>query len=175
MAPTHPYGVGSAKRHSAEAEIVCSNERPTWWLPDKYHCALDKELQRYPGITCHDFWRLFHRQGGLCAVCGEPPGSWRFTCDRNHDTNEIDGLVHHRCNRPITQQVRRYLANPPGRELGLRATPAAVERMERRRVQQRKMRAKSPKKTTPDDDYADKVAAALKSSAAHTNGGKRSG
>ncbi|HEV8652822.1 MAG TPA: endonuclease domain-containing protein [Actinomycetes bacterium] len=128
----HPYGVGSAKRHAERSGAVCPNQRPSWWLPAAHHCALDHELRRYPGITCHDYWRLYHLQGGRCAVCGGPPGRWRFAVDRDHDTNAVDGLTHHRCNRAVTQQIRRYLADPPGRALGLAADPAAVARRERR-------------------------------------------
>lgn len=156
--------------------VTCPLDRPAWWIPAKYHCALDHDLSKYPGIRCVEYWRLFWLQGGVCAVCAGPAGRWRFVCDRNHDTDTIDGLTHHRCNFPITEQVRRYILNPPGRALGIKADPRAVAK--RGSENRRRTRTSKPKEQTPasapgGNSYEDKVKAALASSTAytHTNGG----
>src|SRR5262245_43349194 len=157
----------------------CPNGRPAWWMPAHHHCALDHELRRYPGITCEDYWRLLERQGGVCATCGRPPqaGRWRFAADRDHETGEIRGLLHHRCNRWLTKDrvrergrrlrtLRAYLADPPGRALGLAASPAAVQRAEerkrKRRQAARERRAKD-RRQAPDTSAtsAGGVAAAI--------------
>jgi len=102
---------------------------------------------------------MLDHQGGVCAVCGEPPGKWRLVVDRDHDTNELLGLIHARHNRGITVRIRRYVKDPPGRALGLVADPAAVRRIERRR--QKRRRATQAKVEPPKDDYGEKVRAAL--------------
>jgi hypothetical protein len=151
-APEQPYGLSG---HAERSEAACPNERPSWWLPAGHHCQLDHELRRYPGITCGDYWRLLALQGGRCAVCGGRPGRWRLAVDRDHDTNAIDGLTHHRCNRLVTQRVRRYLADPPGRALSLVADPEAIRRREQAQRRRTARAAPAP------DSYAARVAAAL--------------
>lgn len=96
-------------------------------------------------------------------MCRKPPGKWRFACDRNHNTGEIEGLVHHRCNRPISEEVRAYVLNPPGRGLGIMANPAAVAKAEKRK-QTRKPRKTTKPQPQTSGDYAAKVAAALAAS-----------
>jgi Recombination endonuclease VII len=117
-------------------------------MPAHHHCQLDHELRRYPGITCGDYWRLFHLQGKVCRICKRPPGKWRFAVDRDHATGVIRGLTHHRCNRPITEDVVYHVLNPLGAELGLYADPVAVAKMEARQRKRARRKAKPRKRTT---------------------------
>ena len=155
LRPESPYGafsgLSSPQPSPAPACPNASKPRPAW-LWHGYCCPLDKELHRYPGITCLDYWRMLEHQGGVCAVCGQPPGKWRLVVDRDHDTNELLGLIHARHNRGITVRIRRYVEDPPGRALGLVADPAAVRRIERRR--QKRRRAMGAKAEPPTTDYA---------------------
>lgn len=41
---------------------------------------------------------LLHRQGGICAICGSPPGSKRLAIDHDHKTDKVRGLLCFRCN-----------------------------------------------------------------------------
>lgn len=41
---------------------------------------------------------LLKRQGGTCAICGEPPCKKRLHIDHDHKTNKIRGLLCFRCN-----------------------------------------------------------------------------
>lgn len=127
-------------------------------MPAHHHCGLDHELRRYPGITCEDYWHLFDLQGGVCRICRKPPGKWRFAIDRDHASGMIRGLTHHRCNRPITEEVVYHVQNPLGASLGLYADPVAVAKMEarqRRRVRRRKPRKQATTPTKVGDRIAD--------------------
>lgn len=171
LRPENPYGVLSGPSAPQPSPApACPNAtkpRPAW-LWDGYCCPLDKELHRYPGITCRDYWAMFELQGGLCGVCGLLPGKWRLVVDRDHDTGELLGLIHARHNRGISVKVRRYVKDPPARALGLVADPAAVRRIERRR--QKRRRAAQARRIqgrqteigqAAEASFADRVRAAL--------------
>jgi Recombination endonuclease VII len=124
----------------------CPNDgpRPRWLPPDRFHCAQDHYLQATYGITCDDYWSLFAEQDGRCAICRMPPKGRRLVVDHDHRTGSVDGLCHFACNRWLPDRVRRYLADPPGRRLGVQVTPAklreiqAADRAKRKREQQRR-------------------------------------
>lgn len=140
--------------------------RPHWLPPDKFHCAQDHYLQGKYGITCDDYWDLYADQGGRCAVCRRLP--WpgkRLVVDHNHDTGSIDGLCHFGCNRRIDPDQRRYLADPPGRRLGLVVAPAKLRAIQdhdaatRRAAAARRALAKATPST--DDEFGRRIQAAL--------------
>lgn len=59
------------------------------WLKYKY------------GITLEEYNRMFDSQEGKCAICGsEEPGrnNTNFAVDHDHETEEVRGLLCHRCN-----------------------------------------------------------------------------
>jgi hypothetical protein len=124
--------------------------------------------QRY-GIICDQWNLLLIVQRGRCAVCGgiERKGR-RFVVDHDHDLGVVTGLVHFGCNRPITQRVRRYLADPPGRQLGL-VVPAAklraIEAKDRAKRQRNRERAKErnePTTGTGNGSFGERTRAALR-------------
>lgn len=126
----------------------CPNvDRPTWLL-SKFHCAQDHELRRRYGITCGDYWGLFERQGGRCGICHRRPSPGRrLVVDHNHDTGAVDGLCHFGCNRRLTSEYRRYLADPPGRQAAL-VVPAAKLRAIEDRYRQKQAAAKRRRSLT---------------------------
>jgi hypothetical protein len=87
-----------------------------------------RDLERRYGLSIGQYLELLEAQGGVCAVCGKPPKDDKpLVVDHCHDGLTVDGLVHGSpCNRALTQQVRRYLADPPGRRLGLKV-PVELE------------------------------------------------
>lgn len=67
--------------------------------PIKVHQTLRKgHLKERFGITPDVYDHLFSLQGGVCAICKEPPTERYFAIDHNHDTGRIRGLVHKNCN-----------------------------------------------------------------------------
>jgi hypothetical protein len=47
---------------------------------------------------------LLAQQGGVCAICGDPPeGGKAFHIDHHHVTGEIRGLLCVRCNNGLGQ------------------------------------------------------------------------
>jgi hypothetical protein len=74
-----------------------------------YHLAA-----RY-GITEEHFDRMAERQGGLCAVCRERPGTH---VDHDHETAQVRGLLCYPCNAAVgnlsdlpgrAERIARYL------------------------------------------------------------------
>lgn len=80
-----------------------------------------------PPMARGEYGRMLAHQGGVCAICGEPPAErQRFDRDHNHRTNEIRGLLHSACNRGLghfvdsPERLRAaadYLENPPYRSM----------------------------------------------------------
>jgi Recombination endonuclease VII len=59
-----------------------------------------KRKHKY-GITNDQYDQMFAAQCGLCALCGMPPGVGQYdslVVDHDHDTNQVRGLIHGRCN-----------------------------------------------------------------------------
>lgn len=64
---------------------------------------------------------LAQTQGGVCAICGRPPGTRKLDIDHDHKTMRLRGLLCHRCNRYLPpwatpewcEACADYLRNPP--------------------------------------------------------------
>lgn len=63
--------------------------RRSWRLRSKY------------GITEADYDEMSARQGGLCAICGDPPEGRRLVVDHSHATGAVRGLLCDACNMGI--------------------------------------------------------------------------
>lgn len=79
-------------------------------------------LKRRYGITSEDFDRILAGQGGVCAICLEPPGDRTFYVDHCHTSGAVRGVLCPRCNtiagvfdnaRELFPAVERYLTSPP--------------------------------------------------------------
>ncbi len=57
-----------------------------WYLKDKY------------GITPERYDAMLERQGGLCAICEQPPQKTLLHVDHDHDTGRVRGLLCFSCN-----------------------------------------------------------------------------
>ena len=145
-----------ARRH-------CPNTRPAELAArTSSTAAQDHALQQRYGITCDDYWGLFERQDGRCAICRRQgrgaAGGWSSTTTTTPARST--GSAHFGCNRRLAQVFRRYLADPPGRAVGLVVPAAKLRRIEE--LNKKKARPKTkPEPTPPSSDYHAKVEAAL--------------
>ena len=48
---------------------------------------------------------MFREQGGVCAICGNPPKKRRLHADHDHRTMTVRGLLCFRCNRALPNYV----------------------------------------------------------------------
>jgi hypothetical protein len=61
-------------------------------------------LMRLYGLSLDEYDALATKQGGVCAICGEPPvkgGGKRLVVDHDHQTGWIRGLLCGSCNVAI--------------------------------------------------------------------------
>jgi hypothetical protein len=57
-------------------------------------------IRRFHGWTAERFEQVLATQGGCCAICrtDQPGGKKRWYIDHDHKTDEVRGLLCHRCN-----------------------------------------------------------------------------
>lgn len=55
-------------------------------------------LQRQYGLTIERYDGMLVAQGGVCAICGNPPKKRRLCVDHDHKTGKVRGLLCFRCN-----------------------------------------------------------------------------
>lgn len=58
-------------------------------------------LRRNYGVERDEYLRLLEEQGGLCAICGDPPGQRELSVDHHHATGFVRGLLCDRCNHGL--------------------------------------------------------------------------
>lgn len=66
--------------------------------PDK---AKSIDLRKEYGIDLAEYRRMHEAQGGVCAVCGDPPRTRALAVDHCHSTGAIRELLCHQCNTAI--------------------------------------------------------------------------
>ena len=96
----------------------CDSEQAARWKDANPDRVLDARLRRDFGITLDEYKALLTEQGGVCAICGQPPttvfgrpsgrpgkqGRQRIpqlVVDHDHVTGQIRGLLCVPCNRGI--------------------------------------------------------------------------
>lgn len=60
-----------------------------------------KVLYARYGLAPGEYDQMLTDQGGLCAICGSPPGSRPLSVDHCHTTGAVRGLLCHGCNTGI--------------------------------------------------------------------------
>jgi hypothetical protein len=92
--------VGQHERHNY-MHASCHYRRYTATSKGRSRVRDCQYRQRY-GITLADYDRMCEEQGGLCKICGNPPGSrQRLAVDHDHDTGEVRGLLCTPCNAQL--------------------------------------------------------------------------
>jgi len=62
-----------------------------------------EQLKNKYGISPAQYQYMLDQQGGVCAICKQPPesDSLNLDLDHNHRTDVIRGLLHSSCNRAL--------------------------------------------------------------------------
>jgi hypothetical protein len=61
--------------------------------------ARDRQLRHDFGITLAEYNSMMEAQGGLCAICAQPPrGRWNFHVDHCHTKGNVRALLCKDCN-----------------------------------------------------------------------------
>jgi hypothetical protein len=68
---------------------------------NRIRSQFDYHLRRKFGITIDDYYRMFHEQGGVCAICDSPPDERRLHVDHSHETKKIRSLLCFDCNTAL--------------------------------------------------------------------------
>jgi hypothetical protein len=55
-------------------------------------------LRRKYGLSLEEYDVLFKSQGGVCAICGQPPNGKALAVDHCHESGAVRGLLHDGCN-----------------------------------------------------------------------------
>ena len=111
--------------------------------------AKDAYLKRTYNLSLEEWEALLEFQGGVCAICGNPPVTKALHTEHNHTTGLVRGLACFFCNAQILRQrvtpelLRRaadYLEDPPAvRLFGERYGPKGrITSKKRRRRRRRK-------------------------------------
>jgi hypothetical protein len=83
-----------ASGHSVYCKTCCSS-----WQKLHQHRI---HLRHVYGIELEEFEAMFEAQGGVCAICGEPPVvGRRLSVDHEHDSDQVRGLLCQKCNAAI--------------------------------------------------------------------------
>ena len=61
-----------------------------------YH--INNHLQDNYNLTIEDYAWMWHKQNGLCSICGKAPTRFGLVVDHNHQTGEVRGLLCSPCN-----------------------------------------------------------------------------
>jgi hypothetical protein len=78
----------------------CPDHKFPPYIPKKKRDAKLARLQRLYGLDYETFAELTESQGGVCAICGQPPktASQPLFVDHDHATGDVRGLLCRTCN-----------------------------------------------------------------------------
>jgi hypothetical protein len=68
-------------------------------------------LKKFFNLTAEEYDLIYKHQGGVCAICKQPPKGSRLAVDHDHKTGAVRGLLCPWCNRAIAlfrDQVDRF-------------------------------------------------------------------
>lgn len=85
-----------------ECKIHASERTRANYKKDSKAVNRRRHLKRTYGITPEQYDTKLADQHGLCALCGKPPDETDLqkilVVDHDHETDEMRGLIHGRCN-----------------------------------------------------------------------------
>lgn len=73
-------------------------KRKRFWRKYSQEGIREQNLRRLFNLSIEQYEDMLKTQGGLCAICGNPPTKRRLHVDHDHTTQKIRGLLCHYCN-----------------------------------------------------------------------------
>lgn len=115
-AKRHGYYVATKSRVLAQSKArrarnpeLRKQEYARWKASAPPEARWARYLKKY-GMTLADYERMFARQGGRCALCGDSPKASKhghtLDVDHDHDTGAVRALLCRRCNSAVGQVER---------------------------------------------------------------------
>lgn len=83
------------KKHVSKCKSCRSRAYRDRYSPDDLH---EHKLKAVFGIDRLAYTEMLSAQGGLCAICRQPPGKQRLSVDHDHLTGTIRALLCQPCN-----------------------------------------------------------------------------
>lgn len=71
------------------------------WRKRQPEKAKSSDLRKQYGIDLAEYREKEDAQGGVCAICGDPPGARALAVDHCHATGVVRDLLCHQCNTAI--------------------------------------------------------------------------
>ena len=114
--PFSEFGPHRTARLGLRSECrKCGSEKSMKWNDANWDKNRDTRLRREFGITLEQYNAMLAEQGGVCAICGEPPTVVNYrpsrrqgrptrpilVVDHDHGTGKIRGLLCIHCNRGL--------------------------------------------------------------------------
>lgn len=94
------HSAAVCRRQKEKSEQINTYQQK-WRKTDAGQQAARRRVLRRYGLTLEDYDALVTRQGGGCAICGGQPTRSYFDVDHDHYTQQVRGLLCHRCNIAI--------------------------------------------------------------------------
>ena len=92
------------KRQQGNGERLNAYRRDHRQLESTKRRGRSSHLKRKFGLTLDQYDELLVQQGGVCAICEDPPEDGKaFHIDHDHETGEVRGLLCLRCNNGLGQ------------------------------------------------------------------------
>jgi hypothetical protein len=116
------YGPGYWKEEGEYkyGKRLTPTEYMTAWRSANLERVYDGLYGRLYGITSADYDARLAEQGGVCALCGNPPKVKRLHVDHDHKTGRVRGILCSKCNQTLhfiedgvwLSSALKYLCDP---------------------------------------------------------------
>lgn len=99
--------INARKRERYAADPETHRERSRRFARMNPEATMDKQYQRYYGLTLAEYEAMVAARGGLCDICHRPESMTlrgkrkRLSVDHDHDTGAVRGLLCSACNRAL--------------------------------------------------------------------------
>jgi RNA polymerase-binding transcription factor DksA len=99
------YGHGTLRYRSNRNCVTCTDTATPRWNaanPEKLRQIwFRSNIKKKFGLTEEAYNQMLAAQGGVCALCGDPPGKRRLAVDHCHTSGAIRALLCANCNHVL--------------------------------------------------------------------------